>query len=219
MNNIKTKTLLYITLVLSFGIFYLLYILSDPKPEDLVGFFKLIPKIVTIDLVIFFIFQKWLWKLKIFKNWLVPFPNLNGTWKGFIFSNWINPETNKKPEPIPVILTIHQTFSKISCVMRTKEMHSHSYISDFIIDTDNQIKRLSYSYLSNPNQIVRERSEVHNGTILFDIIDMGSEKLSGQYWTERKTTGQIELEFWKKEKLEDYPDELGEHPMSKSYSG
>lgn len=216
MNNIKTKTLLYITLVISFGIFYTLYLIACPKLSNLICFSKLIPKVISIDLVIFLIFQKWLWKLRIFKNWLVPFPNLNGTWKGFIHTNWINPETGEKPEPIPVILTIHQSFSKISCVMRTKEMTSHSYISDFIIEKESQINRLSYSYISNPNQTVRERSTVHNGTMLFDIIDSEAKKLSGQYWTERQTTGQVELEFWKKKKLQEYPDELGEHPVSKS---
>lgn len=216
MKKIKTKTFLYVILIISFGIFYALYLLTTPKPSDLIGFAKLIPKVISIDLVIFLIFQKWLWKLSIFKNWLVPFQNLNGTWKGFIHTNWINPETGKKPEPIPVILTIHQSFSKISCVMRTKEMVSHSYISDFIIEKESQINRLSYSYISNPNQTVRERSVVHNGTMLFDIIDSGVKKLSGQYWTERQTTGQVKLEFWKKKKLQDYPDELGKHPVSKS---
>lgn len=216
MNNIKFKTALWVIVGISAGIFNALYSFSDPKPSGIVELSKLLPKVISIVLVLYFIFSKWLWKFKIFKGWLVPFANLNGTWKGFIMSNWINPETGEKPAPIPVILTINQSFTNISCVMRTKEMASHSYISDFIIDGDNQLNKLSYSYISNPNQSVRDRNQIHNGTMLFDIINHNSKKLCGKYWTERQTTGDIELEFWKKEKYQEYPDEIGEHPVSKN---
>lgn len=217
MNKIKPKIVFYVVIILSLFIYFLLLITSQIPPENLIDYLRFVPKVISIDLIIYYFFQKWLWKWKIFKNWLVPFSNLNGTWKGQIHSNWVNPDTGKKPDPIPVILTIHQTFSKISCVMRTKEMASYSYIADFIIEKDEQIYRLCYSYISTPNQKVRERSPIHNGTILFDIFDEKKKLLSGQYWTERQTNGQVELEFWKKKKLQMYPDELGAHPVSNSH--
>ena len=100
--------------------------------------------------------------------------------------------------------------------MRTKEMESRNFISGFDIDKDNQKLRLVYSYISEPKQSIRDRSPQHKGTMLFDIIkDNGHIKLIGNYWTERQTTGKVELEFWKKERLEKYLDELGEHPVSK----
>ena len=157
-----------------------------------------------------------MWKCKLFKGWLVPFPNLNGTWKGQIHSTWIDPNTNQRPNPIPAIVTIHQSFINISCAMRTAEMNSISIVSDFYLDKENQIKKLYYTYDSNPLLTVRERSPQHSGTMSFRIIEKPKFYLTGEYWTGRKTTGEITVEFWKKEKLNYYPDELGSHPVSEA---
>ncbi len=98
--------------------------------------------------------------------------------------------------------------------MRTAEMCSRSTISDFVLDSHNQIKQLTYSYDSNPIQTVKERSAQHLGTMVFNIIEKPKRKLKGEYWTGRKTTGDIEMEFWKKERLDDYPSNLGKHPVT-----
>lgn len=194
---------------------YLLYLyffpLQNPSTLD---YLKLAPTVLTIDFVIIFIFSQWLWKIPFLKPWLVKIPNLNGTWKGVIKSNWINPETHQKPDPIPVILTINQTLFDISCVMRTAEMTSYSFVSGFEINGEMQIKRLIYSYNSKPNMDVRYRSPEHFGTMLFDIIENSSQKLKGEYWTERNTTGIIEMSYWKPEKLDYFPDDIGKHPVS-----
>ena len=51
--------------------------------------------------------------------------------------------------------------------------------------------------------------------IIFDIIIDPKKKIKGEYWTGRKTTGQIELEFWRKKGMDEYPKEIGSHPVSK----
>ena len=177
---------------------------------------KLLPKVVTIDIIIIGLFSTFLWKWKIFKGWLVPFPNLNGTWKGFIQTTWIDPQTNERPAPIPAIVTIKQSFFNISCVMRTAEMTSRSIVSDFVLDKENQLKRLVYTYDSNPKQTVKERSPQHCGTMVFDISESPKRQLIGEYWTGRKTTGHIEMNFWKNEHLDKYPDSLEVHPVSEA---
>jgi len=98
--------------------------------------------------------------------------------------------------------------------MRTAEMTSRSIIADFVLDKDNQVKKLSYTYDSNPIATVKERSPQHLGTMIFDIIEKSKRKFEGEYWTGRKTTGHIEMTFWKKVKLDQYPEELGPHPVS-----
>lgn len=216
MRNINLRYSLFLILGLSVGIFFLLAWIKKITTFDFITILKLIPKVVTIDLLIIGIFSAVLWKLKIFKGWLVPFPNMNGTWKGFIQTTWVDPQTNGRPAPIPAILTIKQSFFKISCVMRTAEMTSRSMVSDFVLDKDNQIKRLFYSYDSNPVQTVKERSPQHCGTMAFDIIEKPERKITGEYWTGRKTTGQIEMTYWKKERIDYYPEELGKHPVSES---
>ena len=217
MSNINIKTALWVILGASFLIFYAIYRVQGSPGFNLKTIFQILPKVIFFDLALFVLFASFLWKLPIFKRWLVPFPNLNGTWKGHIHTTWIDPKTNERPAPIPAILTIKQSFLKISCVMRTGEMTSRSLVSGFLLDRDNQLKRLYYIYDSNPIEAVKERSPEHSGTMSFDVSE-GTGKsefvLTGSYWTGRKTTGDIEMRFWKKELVDSYPEELGTHPVS-----
>lgn len=215
MKNLNLKYFIFILVFLSFIIYSLVLILNPFVQKTFLNYLRILPNVVWVDLIFIFIFSQWIWKWKIFKGWLVPFPNLNGTWKGEIQSTWRNPETNERVAPIPVILTINQSFLKISCVMRTEEMTSYSFVSDFLIDKDSQVKKLAYSYYSRPKQTVRHRSEQHNGTIIFEIIEIPEKALEGDYWTERKTSGEIKLKYWKTERLESYPVEIGNHPLRK----
>ncbi len=215
MKNIKGKTALWVLLVLSFLLFYAIYYFQEASDFNLETILQILPTVVFIDLVICGLFARFLWKLPIFKNWLVPFPNLNGTWKGEIHTTWIDPETDERPGSIPAILTIKQSFLNISCVMRTAEMTSRSLTSDFILDKENQLERLVYTYDSNPIQTVKERNPQHCGTMAFEIVRENKKiKLAGGYWTDRKTTGTVEMHFWKKKRIDSYEKEIGLHPVS-----
>lgn len=211
MKNVITNSLIYALVAISI-LTFLVLAYFQPEKKELKDYLMFIPTIITVNTVAYFLFSKFLWKFRIFRGWFVNVPNLNGTWKGEIHSNWKNPETNASPPPIPVILTINQSLFSISCVMRTKEMTSRDFISGFRVDEDSQIKELSYSYDSSPIREVRHRSPKHSGTIVFNVIEE-AKKLEGEYWTERLTNGTIKLEFYKKEKLNLYPDDLGVHPV------
>jgi len=160
------------------------------------------------------IFALYGWRWRVFHRWLVPFPDLNGTWQGSIQTTWKNPETGKTPGPIPAILTIKQSFIRISCVMRTAEMASRSFLADFWLDGDEQIRKLGYSYVSTPLPSVAHRSKPHYGTMVFEIIGSPATKLKGIYWTERNTTGEVALVFRERSLLEEMPDDVGTHPVS-----
>jgi hypothetical protein len=145
--------------------------------------------------IIAIIFNKYLWQLSIFKNWLVLVPNLNGKWRGVINPDWVSPITKEKSEPIETSLSIKQSLVHISCVMITSEMKSHSITYDFMIDASNQVLKLGYIYMSEPNLNVREKSQIHYGTTIFDIVKLEDNhiQLKGGYWTDRKTSGTINL--------------------------
>jgi len=214
MKNLNIKAFLYILLGFSAIIWFMIASLKKVDLSDFIEYIKIFPQVVSIDVLIFAFFVNWGWKCKIFKSWLVPFPNLNGTWEGHIYSNWVDPKTKNKIEPTPVVLTIKQSFSKISCIMRTVEMTSFSYAEDFKINKDQQIRQLVYSYSSKPKLSISDRSSIHEGTILFDIIGDPASKLKGEYWTSRKTTGEIVLNYREKKILEELPSELNNHPMN-----
>lgn len=215
MNHLNRRHFFWLIVSFSAAVYFLLLLAFPVEGNKLSGYLRLLPLVVTVDVIFSFIFSGFLWKWKIFYPWLVPFPNLNGTWKGSIRSEWVDPKSKKNPPLIPVILTIKQTFTTISCVMRTEEMESYSFNAGFVIDQDNQILKLVYSYDSIPNQSIKDRSPQHQGSINFNISFLPQMELNGEYWTARKTTGTIKLEYWKGELYDKYPDELRSHKVSK----
>jgi hypothetical protein len=214
MRTVTLKSSLYLLVGISAVAWIALAYFNGLDLSKAKDFFGLVPKVVTIDLLVVAVFVKWGWKLKIFRGWLVPFPNLNGSWVGLIYSDWKNPETGDKPSPIPVMITINQSFFHISCMMYTGEMDSSSYSEGFLIDPERQIKSVAYSYTSKPRLSLNERSIPHDGTAVFKIIEKPKQKLIGRYWTERLTKGEMILEFCSKELLEELPENLGDHPVT-----
>ena len=144
---------------------------------------------ISINIVLWMIFIKWLWKCKIFYPWLVPFPNLSGEWEGTLLSNY----ENKSPAPIPTIVKIEQNFFNIQIKITTGESTSYSTGASFDIDTERGLQRLFYSYQNTPKRSVRERSEIHYGTTLLSFEGFKISEMEGEYWTSRETTGEIQL--------------------------
>ena len=65
-------------------------------------------------------------EVRVFRGWLVSFPDLRGTWQGELETTWKDPRTGKIPGPIAVILVIKQSFGAIKCAMYTRESESYS---------------------------------------------------------------------------------------------
>lgn len=214
MKNIQLKSSIYALVIISAIAWFVLAWISELDLSVATSFFYLVPKVVTFDLLLILGFTKWGWKLKIFRGWLVPFPNLNGSWVGNIYSSWVNPETGKRVPPIPVMLTVNQSFFHTSCKMKTEEMDSFSISEGFNIETERQIKHLAYIYTSKPRISLNKRSVPHDGAMVFDIIEKPDKKLKGRYWTERKTIGEINLTYHCLDILEEIPKDLKHHPVT-----
>ena len=214
MKNFQVKSSIYLLVIASAIAWFALAWFSNLDLSVAKSFFTLIPKVVTIDLLLVMLFTKWGWKWKAFRGWLVPFPNLNGTWIGNIYSDWKNPETGEGVPPIPVMLMVNQSFFHINCKMMTGEMESFSTSGGFNIEPDRQIKQIAYIYTSKPRIALNQRSVPHDGSIVFDIIEKPSMKLKGRYWTERKTLGEIILTQYCSALLEDLPEDFGQHPVT-----
>lgn len=151
---------------------------------------------ISINIIIWMVFISWAWKLKIFYPWLVQTPNLSGTWKGKIKSNW----NEGKTKSIPTEIIVKQDFFNISVRIRTEESVSHSISSSFNIDKDSNVQQLFYSYLNTPKAGIRERSAIHYGSTLLNFDGFKVDKMTGEYWTSRETTGEIELKRVKQKK-------------------
>ena len=187
MKNLNMKPFLYLLAGFSAIVLFLAALVQGFDLRNFLDVLRLIPIVATADGIAYFVFTVWLWRWKLFQGWLIPFPDLNGTWQGRIQTNWRDAE-GKTPGPIPTILIIKQSFGRMSCVMRTGEMESHSYLEGFYIDKDAQVRRLCYSYTSRPKASLRERSTPHDGTMLFNIIGKPVHKLEGEYRSEEHTS-------------------------------
>ncbi len=213
MKNLNMKPFLYLLAGFSAIVLFLAAMVQGFDLRNFLDVIRLIPIVATADGIAYFVFTVWLWRWKRLQGWLIPFPDLNGTWQGHIQTTWKDAE-GKTLGPKYTILTIKQSFGRISCVMRTEEMESHSYLEGFCIDKDAQVRRFCYSYTSRPKASLRERSTPHDGTMLFNIIGKPVHKLEGEYWTQRKTTGTVTLTFRTNELLDEVPSDLPAHPVT-----
>jgi SMODS-associating 2TM, beta-strand rich effector domain len=120
------------------------------------------------------------------------FPNLNGTWKGDLVPTWVNPATAAIAPPIPVEITIRQNLFATTLTLKSDESTSHSTRSILEAFRETKKFRVWYSYNNDPQAQVRHRSSPHEGVAFLDLdYDADPHKLTGRYYTERKTTGDI----------------------------
>ncbi len=204
MEKINSKIKLYFQFG-SFAIIWLMLLIFSGVTSlfDLVNIVKKFPQAVTIYIILALIFVKWSWRWRIFQGWLVKIPDLQGTWKGEIISTWINPETNKRLDPIPALLSIKQNFHKIDCFLFTEESSSYSMAAEINLEQGGNLY-LNYNYTNRPRSSVRERSEIHDGAAILKIINDPSKFLEGEYWTSRKTTGEMKFNFESKKIAEKF---------------
>lgn len=165
---------------------------------------KQVPLAISIYVVVATIFIKWIWRWKIFQGWIIKIPDLQGTWKGYLQSDWINPETQKGIDPIPMVLVIKQTLITIKCTLMTKESSSYSTTADFNLAYGGEDIYLTYNYTNRPKATIRDRSAIHDGAAILKVIRKPNLILEGEYWTSRKTRGEINLHFDSKELVEKF---------------
>lgn len=163
---------------------------------------KKLPEAIGIYSILLLAFTTWAWRLPFLQGWLVPYPDLEGTWEGTLESTWEDPSTGKRKSPIPIVFVIKQSFSSVSCVVYSEESSSYSNTAQISADDDSGTLQLSFNYTNRPRASVRERSEIHDGAAILRIFKRATLTLEGEYWTSRKTTGDMHLKF-KSRKLAD----------------
>jgi hypothetical protein len=161
-----------------------------------------ISTVVTILLILLKVFDKWLWKIKIFFPWFVDRPNLQGTWKGTTLSNWENPNSEKL-KSIPSFLVIKQSYSSINSSLFTEESRS-DLISGKINKKPDGTFQFIGVYLNYPDLLRRQKSSMHHGAFVLHFDGNPPSKLKGEYWTERNTSGELDFLERKNELIYDY---------------
>jgi hypothetical protein len=122
------------------------------------------------------------------------FPDLSGTWQGELVSTWKNPDTGQRIPPIQITMWIRQGLFSTSIKLRTDE--STSYSTRCLLEADREAGRYRvwYSYDNTPRAAYRPWSARHEGIGWLEIdIDADPERLTGCYYTDRKTSGDINV--------------------------
>lgn len=179
------------------GVWLLLLRLNKIRKAGSRTALKMVPTALSLVLLFSWVFSVSVWRFPVFQRWLVRIPVLDGNWEGEIISTWKD-STGKRPNPIPAKLFICQSLWGVSCKVVTREMTSRSFVAAFFSDPESHEVRLSYSYTSVPSPTVRDRSAIHLGASVLDWSPETPDSLSGNYWTDRKTTGELRFQRMKK---------------------
>ena len=171
-----------IVIGLSAGLWFALaFILDAPVDKTWLSY---LGGIASVIVVLLLIFDRWAWKylpVAISKR-----PNLQGTWWAQLHYQW--------PEDTPTqtkdcIIVIHQTYSDISVAMHFDISDSRSHSAAIV--PDNGRRSLWWSYLSVAHTLEQEDNPPHQGGGQLVVSLKPKLSLAGDYWTERKTRGQI----------------------------
>jgi hypothetical protein len=164
------------------------------------------PFTVTVSMLtlICIAFDKWLWRWKLFRGWLVELADIQGSWKATLVSDWTNPATGNRVAPIECLMVIRQSYSTLSARLYTRESSSYLVASKLIRQNDG-VFQLFGVYQNNPKIELRgERSEIHFGALMLEANGDPISSLSGHYWTDRGTRGSITLSARTIELFPDY---------------
>lgn len=147
---------------------------------------------VVVLSALFWLFDRYLWKFRLFHGWLVRRPNLSGTWQVTFQSTWVDPKTKQQIGPKIGEIQVRQTYSNLTFQVETEESLGSLVASELLRDIDGTY-RFCGSYLNEPKAKYREKSQIHYGTFLLKVEgpSHAPSGLRGAYWTDRKTTGEM----------------------------
>ncbi|WP_157979867.1 Cap15 family cyclic dinucleotide receptor domain-containing protein [Kribbella monticola] len=136
-----------------------------------------------------------LWRMPLFKH-LTRRPRIDGLWSVELTptaESHIPPGGNKGP--IPAYMTVSQSYWSVHVRQFTAESSSRSRTFFWWQANGADIECLTFIYENDPKQSHQHRSGRHVGTCVFDIATRSPRLLSGVYFTDRYTKGDLEAQL------------------------
>lgn len=136
------------------------------------------------------LFKKYAWKWKIFSTFgIVDFPNISGKWKGTFKSSFKDSNGNDKVGD--ALLTINQTFDKVSVYGKFNKSKSTSTGYHFAFDEQKRKQCLNYNYKNEVGAEADADMRHHSGSAKIWFNDDGC--LEGEYFSDgqRGTHGSL----------------------------
>ena len=142
------------------------------------SFFGYAGEAVGVAAILMVLYEKWLWR------WdpLAGIPCIKGNYEGSITSTF---DSTKRDAS----LAVKQSYLSVGITMSTSESESRSITAS--IESVSGVNRLVFSYQNDPKAEVRDRSQIHYGSAMFTLAE--KDHLQGTYFTDRKTTGDLDF--------------------------
>lgn len=159
----------------------------------------------VIIVAAFWLFDHWLWREGPFPN-LTHTPDLRGTWKGTLTS--IRDDGTGQVvehDPIPIFLTIDQTYLSLDIALMSAESSSRSFATT-LQRNNGDSHTVYYHYTNNPKLTFRPRSPIHAGGSRLEVAGLNPTGVSGEYWTDRQTMGSYEAQLLTRNRLYRWED-------------
>lgn len=139
-------------------------------------------------------FERLLWRWRRLQGWFVNRPDLRGTWRIELQSNWTDPKTNKLIPMIVCYMGVKQTLSTLQMHLMTRESESWLIADRIQPSPSGSGFQVAGVYTNKPKMHLRgDRSEIHLGALLLYTHgpNVTPDSLTGEYWTDRNTTGEM----------------------------
>jgi SMODS-associating 2TM, beta-strand rich effector domain len=151
--------------------------------------------------IIFLLYDRYLWRSPIVRTFTGK-PLVAGTWRGTLQSDYVPPGKSRPVPTIPAVIRVEQTDSNLYVTLFTNESQSVSDLGRLVRESDGRW-RITWQYISSPRPPVRHRSNVHQGVCDVYLTGVYGEGLAGQYFTNRKTGGEVHFGEWSKRQYSD----------------
>ena len=152
----------------------------------------LLPTVLALAVVAFDI---WIWKLKTVMR-LHRRPRLDGLWRATIQPDGRGAGPGGgNPGPVLGYAIIEQRFWSISVTQLTSESASYSRASTFIRRPESERTTLSFTYDNTPRRAHTSHSARHSGACELSVPKGAPGFVTGSYFTDRFTAGDITLEL------------------------
>lgn len=147
------------------------------------------PSIMGFFSGLYWLFNKYLWKLNIKGMRLSSVPDIRGSWKGHLSSNYAG-GTEKR-----AVLYIRQTWTDIFIELETDTSRSGSTMAA-LNTSDSQEGGLKYEFKNEPTPSALDTMQPIRGTAHLRLTPNGR-RLEGEYYTGRGrgTVGKMSFEF------------------------
>lgn len=157
-----------------------------------------------IGTILFSLWDRFIWKWPIAQRMTGVSKNVSGTWKGQFHSKWRS-QDGSSLDPRSAYLVVRQTATSVTVTLFTQESMSTSRIAK-VSSLQSGITMLEYLFFNEPRLSAQPDSNSHYGAVALRIAGTPAVRLSGHYWTDRDSKGELFFESRVRELAEDYLD-------------